>query len=202
MDLYSSALTQRPEELSGSATPPPPKTAITERQVLGQIRAERVVPKSQAPLSSAPSPQTETLGQAGDGGTPELAKQPQVAPQPEAQHQPALENPEQPQPTSEKQEKPQPAPEQQVLKSAKVVGTTKEPTGSARLGEKAKSSALAMEEILRHYEEENRFCGTHSYTMEILVGDEVEAIEAVGKIFLEEVKVSLSQLYNMLLYNS
>jgi hypothetical protein len=49
-----------------------------------------------------------------------------------------------------------------------------------------------MEEILGHYEEESRFCGTHSYTMEIPVGDEVEAMEAVGKIFLEEVKVSLS----------
>jgi hypothetical protein len=68
MDLYSFASTQRPEELFGGATPPPPKTAITEQQVLGQTRAERVVPESQAPLASAPSPQTETLGQAGDGG--------------------------------------------------------------------------------------------------------------------------------------
>jgi hypothetical protein len=58
-----------------------------------------------------------------------------------------------------------------------------------------------MEEILRHYEEESRFCGTRSYTVEILVEDEVEAVEAVDKIFLEEVKVSLSQLYNLLLYN-
>jgi hypothetical protein len=49
-----------------------------------------------------------------------------------------------------------------------------------------------MEKILEHYEEESRFCGTHFYTMEIPVGDEVEAIEAVGKIFLEEVKVSLT----------
>jgi hypothetical protein len=49
-----------------------------------------------------------------------------------------------------------------------------------------------MEEILGHYEEENRFCGTRSYTVEILVGDEVGAVEAVGKIFLEEVKVSLT----------
>jgi hypothetical protein len=49
-----------------------------------------------------------------------------------------------------------------------------------------------MEEILGHYEEESRFCGTHSYTVEILVGDEVEAIEVVGKIFLEVVKVSLT----------
>jgi hypothetical protein len=37
--------------------------------------------------------------------------------------------------------------------------------------------------------------------MEIPVGDEVEVVEAIGKIFLEEVKVSLSQLYNLLLYN-
>jgi hypothetical protein len=57
-----------------------------------------------------------------------------------------------------------------------------------------------MEEILGHYEEESRFCWTHSYTMEILVGDEVEAVEAVGKIFLEEVKVNVLQLYNLLLY--
>jgi hypothetical protein len=56
-----------------------------------------------------------------------------------------------------------------------------------------------MEEILGHYKEESRFCGTRFYTMEILV-DEVEAMEAVGKIFLEEVKVSLSQLYKLLLY--
>jgi hypothetical protein len=49
-----------------------------------------------------------------------------------------------------------------------------------------------MEEILGHYEEENRFCGTRSYTVEIPVGDEVGAVEAVGKIFLEEVKVSLT----------
>jgi hypothetical protein len=49
-----------------------------------------------------------------------------------------------------------------------------------------------MEEILGHYEEENRFCGTRSYTVEIPVGDEVEVVEAIGKIFLEEVKVSLT----------
>jgi hypothetical protein len=49
-----------------------------------------------------------------------------------------------------------------------------------------------MEEILGHYEEESRFCGTRCYTVEIPVGDEVEAVEAVGKIFLEEVKVSLT----------
>jgi hypothetical protein len=58
-----------------------------------------------------------------------------------------------------------------------------------------------MEEILGHYEEESRFCGTRSYTVEIAVGDKVEAVEAVGKIFLEEVKVSLSQLYILFLYN-
>jgi hypothetical protein len=58
-----------------------------------------------------------------------------------------------------------------------------------------------MEEILGHYEEESRFCGTCSYTVEILVGDEVKAVEAVGKIFLEEVKVRLAQLYKLLLYN-
>jgi hypothetical protein len=49
-----------------------------------------------------------------------------------------------------------------------------------------------MEQILGHYEEESRFCGTHSYTVEILVGDDVEAVEAAGKIFLEEVEVSFS----------
>jgi hypothetical protein len=49
-----------------------------------------------------------------------------------------------------------------------------------------------MEEILGYYEEEGRFCGTRSYTMKIPVGDEVEAVEAVGKIFLEEVKVIFS----------
>jgi hypothetical protein len=58
-----------------------------------------------------------------------------------------------------------------------------------------------MEEILGHYEEESRFCGTRSYTMEIPVGDEVKAMKAVSKIFLEEVKVSLLQVYNLLLYN-
>jgi hypothetical protein len=58
-----------------------------------------------------------------------------------------------------------------------------------------------MEEILGHYEEEIGFCGTRSYIVEIPVGDEVKAVEAVGKIFLEKVKVSLSQLYNLLLYN-
>jgi hypothetical protein len=49
-----------------------------------------------------------------------------------------------------------------------------------------------MEEILGHYEEESRFCGTRSYTVEIPVGDKVEAVEAVGNVFLEEVKVSLT----------
>jgi hypothetical protein len=72
MDLYSSASTQRPEELSGGATPPPPKATITKRQVLGQTRAKKVVPESQTPSASAPGPQTKTLGQAGDGGALEL----------------------------------------------------------------------------------------------------------------------------------
>jgi hypothetical protein len=184
--LYSSASTQRLEELSGSVTLPPPNTAITEQQVLEQTIAEGVVPELQAPTASAPGPQTKILGQAGDPRAPELPKQPREAPEPEGQHQPALENQEQPQPAS---------------KPSEVVGTIKEPTGSTRPGEKLKSSAPAMVEILGHYEEESRFCGTRSYTMEILVGDEVEAVEAVGKIFLEEVKVSHSQLYNMLLYN-
>jgi hypothetical protein len=145
----------------------------------------------QAPSASAPGPQTKVLGQARDGEALELPEQPWEAPEPEGQHQLAPENQEQPQPASEKQ----------VPKSAEVVGTTKEPTGSARPGEKIKSSAPAMEETLGHYEEESRFYGTRSYTMEIPVGDEVEAVEAVGKISLEEVKVSLSQLYNLLLYN-
>jgi hypothetical protein len=124
-------------------------------------------------------------------GAPELPEQPQEAPEPEGQHQPAPQNQEQPQPASEKQ----------VPKYAEVVGTTKEPTGSARLGENTESLAPAMEEIIGHYEEESRFCGTRSYTVEIPVGDKVEAVEGVGKIFLEEVKVSLSQLYSLLLYN-
>jgi hypothetical protein len=67
-----------------------------------------------------------------------------------------------------------------------------EPTGSAKLEEETEPSALAIEEILGHYEEESRFCGTRSYTMEIPAGDEVGAVEAVGKIFLEDVKVSLT----------
>jgi hypothetical protein len=152
--------------------------------------AERVVPELQAPTTFAPGPQTEVLGQAGDPRAPELPEQPREAPEPEGQHQLAPENQEQPQPTSE----------QQFSKPVEVVRTIKEPTGSARLREKLESSAPAMEEILEHYEEESGFCGTRSYTVEILVGDEVEAVEAVGKIFLEEVKVSLSQLHNMLLY--
>jgi hypothetical protein len=49
-----------------------------------------------------------------------------------------------------------------------------------------------MEEIIGHYEEKSRFYGTRSYTVEIPVGDDVEAVEAIGKIFLEEVKVSLT----------
>jgi hypothetical protein len=111
-----------------------------------------------------------------------LQAQPHKVPEPAVQHQVALENPEQPQPASE----------QQVPKYAEVGGTAKEPTGSARLGEKVESSAPAIEEILGHYEEESRICGTRSYTVEIPVGDEVEAVEAVGKIFLDEVKVSLT----------
>jgi hypothetical protein len=39
-----------------------------------------VVPELQAPSASAPGPQTEILGQARDGGTPELTEQPQEAP--------------------------------------------------------------------------------------------------------------------------
>jgi hypothetical protein len=77
MDLCSSASTQRPEELSGNATPPPPKAAITERQVLGQTRVEKVVLESQTPSTSALGPQTKTLEQSGDGGTTELPEQPQ-----------------------------------------------------------------------------------------------------------------------------
>jgi hypothetical protein len=96
MDLYSSASTQRPEELSGGATLPPPNTAITEQQVLEQTIVERVVPKLQAPTASAPGPQTEVLGQAGDPRAIELPEQPREAPEPEGQHQPALENQEQP----------------------------------------------------------------------------------------------------------
>jgi hypothetical protein len=106
MDLYSSASTQRPEELSGGVTSPPPNTTITEQQVLGQTRAERVVPESQAPSAPVPGPQTEILAQTGDGGAPELTEQPQEAPQPKGQHQPTLENPEQPQSTSLKQKQP------------------------------------------------------------------------------------------------
>jgi hypothetical protein len=87
---------------------------------------------------------------------------------------------------------PQPAAELEVPKTAEVGGTTKEPTGSAKPGEEAEPLASAIEEILRHYEEESSFCGTRSYNVEIPVGDEVGAIEAVGKIFLEEVKVSLT----------
>jgi hypothetical protein len=173
MDLYSPTSTQRPEELSDGATLPPPNTAIAEQEVLEQTIAERVVPELQAPTASAPGPQTEVLGQAGDPRALELPEQPREAPKLEGQHQAAPKN----------QEQPEPALEQQFSKPTEVVGTIKEPTESARLGEKLESSALALEEILGHYKEENRFCGTRSYTMEILVGDEVEAVEAVGKIF-------------------
>jgi hypothetical protein len=126
MDLYSSASTQRPEELSGGATTPPPDTAIMKQQVLEQTRAERVVPESQAPSTSAPGLQTEVSVQTEDSGAPELPEQPQKVPEPAVQHQPASKNLEQP----------QPALEQQVPKSAKVGETTKEPTGSARPEEK------------------------------------------------------------------
>jgi hypothetical protein len=81
MNLYSSASTQRPEELSGSATRPPPNTAIAEQQVLEQTRAERVVSELQAPSASAPDPLTEVVGQAGDRGALELIEQPQEAPE-------------------------------------------------------------------------------------------------------------------------
>jgi hypothetical protein len=96
MDLYSSASTQRPEELSGGATLPPPNTAIAEQQVLEQTIAERVVPELQAPSASALGPQTEVLGQAGDDGAPKLPEQLREALGPEGQHQPAPENQEQP----------------------------------------------------------------------------------------------------------
>jgi hypothetical protein len=86
MNLYSSASTQRPKELFSGATLPPPNTAIAEQQVLEQTRAEGVVPELQAPLASALDPQTEVLGEARDGGGPELSEQPQEAPEPEGQH--------------------------------------------------------------------------------------------------------------------
>jgi hypothetical protein len=150
--LYSSASTQKPEELSGSATPPSNNTANTEQQVQEQIRVDRVVPKPQAPSTAAPGPQI----------APEDPKQPW------------------------------PAPERQVPKITEGGRTTEEPARSAKPEEENEPSALAVEEILRHYEEENRFCGTRSYTVEIPVGDEAGAVEAVGKIFLEEVKVCLA----------
>jgi hypothetical protein len=90
MDLYSSASTQRLEELSGGATLPPPNTAIAEQQVLEQTMAERVVPELQAPTASALGPQTEVLGQVGDPRVLELPEQPREALEPEGQHQPAL----------------------------------------------------------------------------------------------------------------
>jgi hypothetical protein len=104
MDLYSSASTQRLEELSGGVTLPPPNIAIAEQQVLEQTIVERVVFELQAPSASAPGPQTKVLGQAGDDGATELPEPPREAPEPEGQHQPALENQEQPQPASENQE--------------------------------------------------------------------------------------------------
>jgi hypothetical protein len=104
MDLYSSASTQRPEELSGGVILPPPNFAIAEQQVLEQTTAESVFHELQVPSASAPGPQTEVLGQAGDDGAPELLEPPQEAPEPEGQHQPAPEDQEQPQPASENQE--------------------------------------------------------------------------------------------------
>jgi hypothetical protein len=150
--VYSSASTQRPEELSSSATPPPTATTSTEQRVLEQTRANIVVPDLHAPSTADPSPQT----------APEDPKQPQ------------------------------PAPEKQVPKSSEVGETTEEPTGSAKPEEEVEPSAPSIEEILGHYEEESRFCGTRSDTVEIPVGDEVGAVVAIGKIFLEEVKVSLT----------
>jgi hypothetical protein len=150
--LYSAASTQKLEELSGSATPPPTNTASTEQQGQEQIRADGVVPKPQAPSTAALGPQTAT------------------------------EDPKQP----------RPAPKRQVPKTTEVGKSTEEPTESAKPEEETEPSAPAVEEILGHYEEENRFCSTRSYTVEIPVGDEVGAVEAVGKIFLEEVKVSLA----------
>jgi hypothetical protein len=96
-----------------------------------------------------------------------------------------------PQTAPEDPKQPQSAPEKQVPKSTEVGETTEEPTGSAK-PEEAEPSAPSIEEILGHYEEKSRFYGTRSYTVEIPVGDEVGALEAVGKIFLEEVKVSLT----------
>jgi hypothetical protein len=104
--LYSSTSTQRLEELSNDATLLPPNTAIAEQQVLEQTIAERVVPELQAPLASAPGPQTKVLGQVGDDGALELPEPPREASEPEGQHQPAPENQEQPQPASENQEQP------------------------------------------------------------------------------------------------
>jgi hypothetical protein len=94
MDLYSSASTQRLEELSGGATTPPPDTAIIEQEVLEQTNAERVVPESQAPSASAPGLQTEVSVQIEDSGAPELPEQPQKVPEPAVQHQPAPKSPE------------------------------------------------------------------------------------------------------------
>jgi hypothetical protein len=100
-----------------------------------------------------------------------------VVPDPQA---PSTANPSS-QTAPEDPEQPQPAPKKQVPKSIEVGGTTEEPTGSAKPEGEAEPSAPAIEEILGHYEEESRFCGTRSYTMEIPVEDEVRAVEAVGK---------------------
>jgi hypothetical protein len=91
MDLYSSASSQRSEELSGGATLPPPNTAIAEQQVQEQTRVERVVPELQDPSASTPSLQTEVLGQ-GEDGASELPEQPQEALELEGQHQLAPQN--------------------------------------------------------------------------------------------------------------
>jgi hypothetical protein len=58
--LYSAASTQKLEELSGNATPPPTKTVSTEQQGQEHIRADRVVPEPQAPSIAALGPQTTT----------------------------------------------------------------------------------------------------------------------------------------------
>jgi hypothetical protein len=142
--------------------------------------------KPEEPFGSATPPPTNTAGT--EQQVQEQIRADRLVPEPEAPStaapgpQTALEDPKQPRPTLERQ----------VPKTTEVGKTTEEPTGSAKPEEETEPSAPAIEEILGHYEEENRFCGTCSYTVEILVGDEVRAVEAVGKIFLEEVKVSLA----------
>jgi hypothetical protein len=152
---------------------------------LEQTRAERVVPKPQVPSTSAPGPQAEILRKAEDDWTPRTARTTTRSPRTNNTTPASPEDIEQPQSAAEKQEQSQPAAELQVPKTAEV-------GGSAKPGEEVEPLAPAIEEILGHYEEESRFCGTRSYTVEIPVGDEVGVIEVVGKIFLEEVKVSLT----------